>query len=54
VQIAIPEAAAPGAYHGILCARFESPDDRTEAKAGPVGAWALIDLEVRATDTGRR
>jgi hypothetical protein len=54
VQIAIPEAAAPGAYHGILCARFESPDDRTEAEAGPVGAWALIDLEVRATDTGRR
>jgi hypothetical protein len=54
VEIAIPEAAAPGAYHGILCARFESPDDRTEAEAGPVGAWALIDLEVRATDTGRR
>lgn len=54
VQIAIPEAAAPGAYHGILCARFESPDDRTETEAGPVGAWALIDLEVRATDAGRR
>jgi hypothetical protein len=54
VEIAIPEAAAPGAYHGILCARFESPDDRTETEAGPVGAWAVIDLEVRATDAGRR
>ena len=54
VQIAIPDAAAPGAYHGVLCARFESPDDRTGVEAGPVGAWALIDLEVLATDAGRR
>jgi hypothetical protein len=55
VEIAIPEAAAPGAYHGILCARFESPDDRTETEAGPVGAWALIDLEVLPTGgAGRR
>jgi hypothetical protein len=54
VEIAIPDGAAPGAYHGILCARFESPDDRTETAAGPVGAWALIDLEVLPTNAGRR
>jgi hypothetical protein len=54
VEVAIPERAVPGAYYGILCARFESPDDRTETEAGPVGAWAVIDLEVRAKDAGRR
>jgi hypothetical protein len=53
VSIKIPADAAPGRYRGVVCARFASDDDRTEAEGGPIGAWALIELEVLATDPGR-
>jgi hypothetical protein len=53
VSVKIPADAAPGRYRGVVCARFASDDDRTEAEAGPVGAWALIELEVLPTDPGR-
>ena len=50
VAIDIPEGTPPGMYHGVVCARFASQDDRSEAQAGPVGAWALIELDVLPTD----
>ena len=53
VAVRIPADAAPGTYRGVVCARFASDDDRTEVGAGPVGAWALIELEVLPTDPGR-
>lgn len=53
VSIKIPADAAPGRYRGVVCARFASDDDRAEAEGGPIGAWALIELEVLATDPGR-
>jgi hypothetical protein len=54
VAVKIPADAAPGRYRGVVCARFASDDDRTEAEGGPIGAWALIELEVLPTDPGRR
>jgi hypothetical protein len=54
VSIGIPENAAPAVYHGILTARFGAAEDRNDTEAGPVGAWALIELEVLAADPRRR
>jgi hypothetical protein len=54
VSIGIPENAAPAVYHGCLTARFGAAEDRTDTEAGPVGAWALIELEVLAADPSRR
>jgi hypothetical protein len=50
VAVKIPPRTPPGIYRGVVCARFASSDDRTEAAAGPVGAWALLELDVLATD----
>jgi hypothetical protein len=50
VAVKIPAGAAAGVYRGIVCAQFDSDDDRDRADEGPVSAWALIELHVLPTD----
>ena len=50
VAVQIPPGAAAGVYRGIVCAQFDSDDDRDRADEGPVSAWALIELHVLPTD----
>jgi len=50
VAVKIPTGAAAGVYRGIVCAQFDSDDDRDRADEGPVSAWALIELHVLPTD----
>ena len=50
VAVKIPGAAATGVYRGIVCAQFDSDDDRDLAGEGPVSAWSLIELHVVPTD----
>jgi hypothetical protein len=52
VAVRIPAAAPAGIYRGVVCAQFATDDDRDEADEGPVGAWALVELEVLRTDPG--
>jgi hypothetical protein len=50
VGVAIPDDTPAGEYHGVIAAKSPPPTERDAAEAGPVGAWALVELQVLATD----
>lgn len=52
LEIGIPEEAPAGIYRGVIAARSGGLAGREAAEAGPQGAWALVELEVEATDAG--
>lgn len=53
VEIEIPDLATVGVYRGVMAARSKPLAGRREPEAGPQGAWALVQLEVKAVDPGR-
>ncbi len=50
LAVKIPEEAPAGYYRGVIAARSAPPEGRGEDEGGPEDAWALIELEVGATD----
>jgi hypothetical protein len=53
LEIEIPQDARADIYRGVIAARTGGLAGREAAEAGPEGAWALVELEVEATDPGR-
>lgn len=54
VAVDIPRDAVANIYRGVIVAVFPPPSRGRRYDAGPVGAWALLELEVLATDRGYR
>jgi hypothetical protein len=50
VRVPIGEDVAPGVYRGVVMARAAAPGGSGAAEAQPVGAWALLELEVLTRD----
>jgi hypothetical protein len=53
VEVAIPRKAAVGTYRGVITTRSSTRRDRT-VRTGPRDAWAVLELEVEATDPRRK
>jgi hypothetical protein len=53
VAVDIPPETAAGEYRGVIAAKSPPATGRDAAEAGPVGAWALLELQVLATDKSR-
>jgi hypothetical protein len=55
VAVSIPRETAAGEYRGVIAAKSPPPTERDAAEAAPVGAWALLEVQVIASDaSGRR
>jgi hypothetical protein len=48
VRVPVPPDASPGVYRGLVIARAAAPGGSADTQ--PVGAWALLELEVLASD----
>jgi hypothetical protein len=48
VRVPVPEDASPGVYRGLVIARAAAPGGSADTQ--PVGAWALLELEVLTSD----
>lgn len=53
LTVAIPDEVPAGTYRGVIATRSAAPVARGAAEGGPEGAWALLELEVGATDPRR-
>jgi len=54
VAVDIPDDAVPGTYRGVIAAGSPPPTARRAYEGAPVGAWALLELDVLATDAAYR
>jgi hypothetical protein len=53
VAVEVPGDAAVGTYRGVIVGHSAAPRGRAATEGGPEGAWALLELEVAATERRR-
>lgn len=54
VEVTIPDDQPAGTYRGVITTSAATRRGQTKVKTAPRDAWAVIELEVEATDPGRK